>query len=602
MNKAAIKHRTTKEYVLADSLTSLVVRVTTEQKDIASCSIIYWKRNTNRKETECKKYLHITYRDSYTDDWRIPIQFEETVQYLQYFFELTDREGNIYYFSRSRIGKEIPNHGFFEYLTTNLGDIFNIPVWAQGIVYYQIFPERFAIGNTEKHLHSYAKWDDKPTRENFMGGDLKGIQQNLSYLSDLGIDCIYLNPIFLADFNHKYATTDYYRIDPDFGTLADLKSLVNTAHEKGIRIVLDGVFNHVGCSFMPFDDLVEKGPLSSYRNWFYADEFPLQGDPLNYRCVGDYQFMPKLNYSCPEVRNYILEVMLYWIQEADIDGWRLDVADEVELSFWSHARSVIKHAYPNVLLLGETWGDGYSLVGDGEKLDSVMNYLFKDAVTEFFAKRSIPPSQFNHQINNALSKYPNSVNKALYNPLDSHDTERFLTSADSNLERLQLAVAFQMTYIGSPAIYYGDEIGMEGENDPGCRSAMVWDTSQQNQELLAYYKMLIQLRKQEPCLTLGDYHSVLVDDDRNLFGFIRTYQEDTVYVVFNNSPRKACIELPVRTSAAPVRSLVDNQIYELLSLDEHTNLLTNEYMEYAKKIRVAVDGLSMQIIKQVEVL
>ncbi|MDY0290126.1 MAG: glycoside hydrolase family 13 protein [Sphaerochaeta sp.] len=602
MNKAAIKHRTTKEYVISDTLTSLIIRLTTEQKDIASCSIFFWKRNTDRTDTECRKNLAISYRDSFTDDWRARIQCEETVQYIQYYFELTDSEGTITYLSQTRLGLAIPEKGFFEYLNTNQGDVFSIPSWAQGIVHYQIFPERFAIGNAEKKLHPYSAWDAQPTRENFMGGDLKGIQNNLSHLCELGIDCIYLNPIFLADFNHKYATTDYYQIDPDFGTTEDLKSLVHAAHEQGIRILLDGVFNHVGCNFMPFDDLVEKGPNSAYRSWFYAQGFPLTGDPLNYRCVGDYQFMPKLNFTSPEVRAYILDVMLYWIREAGIDGWRLDVADEVDLSFWSHARYVIKHAYPEVLLLGETWGDGYALVGDGQKLDSVMNYLFKDAVTDFFGRRSILPSQFDHQINNALSKYPDIVNTALYNPLGSHDTERFLTSAGGNKARLQLAVAFQMTYMGSPAIYYGDEIGMEGGNDPGCRSAMIWERSRQDSALLAHYKRLIQVRKQEPCLKLGDYHSLLVDDERNLFGFVRRYHSDTIYVVFNNGSDKASIELPVLAQGLAIRSLLDEQRYELLLTDDHTHFLNNEFMGYAGKIHVSLEGFSMQIIKQVEVL
>jgi len=602
MNKAAIKHRTTKEFVIPDSISSLIVRVTTEQKDITSCTIVYWKRNADRSVTQRRKSLLISYRDFYTDDWRIRIPFDEAVQYIKYYFELVDSKGTIGYLTNTSLDSILPESGFFDYLCTNQGEVCTIPTWAQGIVHYQIFPDRFAIGNNDKQLHQYDNWNAEPTRENFMGGDLKGIHDNLSYLTDLGIECIYLNPIFLADFNHKYATTDYYQIDPDFGTMADLKLLVEAAHNKGIHILLDGVFNHVGCSFMPFDDVVEKGPNSTYKNWFYVEKFPLTGDPLNYRCVGDYQFMPKLNFACPEVREYILAVMLYWIEEAGIDGWRLDVADEVDLSFWSHARVTIKQKYPEVLLLGETWGDGYSLAGDGEKLDSVMNYLFKDAVTDFFGRRKISPSQFNHQINSALSKYPDMVNKALYNLLDSHDTERFLTSADSKRVRLQLAVAFQMTYIGSPSIYYGDEIGMEGTNDPLCRSAMIWEPSKQDHQVLDWYKALIHIRKSEPCLTQGAYRSILVDDECTLFGFIRSYQQSHIYMVFNNSSSKAKVAIPVLTNKPFLKSLLDNQSYELISLDDHDHFLNDEFMEYAGKIRVSVEGYSMQIIKQMEVL
>jgi glycosidase len=403
----------------------------------------------------------------------------------------------------------------------------------------------------------------------------------------------------LADFNHKYATTDYYQIDPDFGTMDDFRHLVEAAHRRSIRIILDGVFNHVGCSFKPFADLVEKGSKSAYKKWFYVEEFPLTEDPLNYRCVGDYKFMPKLNFTCPDVRDYIIEVMLYWIQEAGIDGWRLDVADEVDLNFWSYARDRIKHVHPEILLLGETWGDGYALAGDGKKLDTVMNYLFKNAVTDFFGKKIITATQFNHRINNALSKYPDIVNKSLYNHLDSHDTERFLTSSKADIASMQLAVAFQMTYIGSPAIFYGDEIGMEGGNDPLCRSGMIWDTSKQNTQLLSWYKTLIQIRKHELGLILGDYRTILVDEERNLFAFVRSYQDTHLYLVFNNSSARVKIEIPVLTQAT-CKSLLDHQSYELVSINSHDEFLHDEFMEYVGKILVFLDAFSMQIIKQME--
>ena len=602
MNKAAIRHRTIKEYVIPDSLTSLIVRLTTEQKDIVSCNIVYWKRNDTSTEAVNTLALHISYRDLYTDDWRIRISFGEEVQYIKYYFELLDRESHTWYLSNTSIGSEPPKNDFFEYLCTNPGEVLTIPNWAQGVVYYQIFPDRFAKGNSHKQIRQYASWDSEPTRENFMGGDLKGILNNLEYLDNLGIGCIYLNPIFLADFNHKYATTDYYQIDPDFGTMDDLKQLVREAHKKNIRVLLDGVFNHVGCSFKPFADLVEKGPDSSYKQWFHIKGYPLTGNPLNYRCVGDYQFMPKLNYSCPDVRKFIIEVMEYWIRQAGIDGWRLDVADEVDLSFWVYARNCIKYEHPEILLLGETWGDGYALAGDGEKLDTVMNYLFKNAVTDFFGTRILTATQFNHQINSALSKYPDMVNKALYNPLDSHDTERFATSAGTNRSSMYLAVAFQMTYIGSPAIYYGDEIGLKGANDPLCRSGMIWDQTKQDHELLSWYKALIQIRKHEPCLTFGDYRSILTDDERNLFGFVRSYQNTYIYVVFNNSSSKVKIKMPVLSRDSFIRSLLDDQSYELLPHDDRNNFLDDGFMEFAGETHVFLEAFSMQIIKQMEVL
>lgn len=442
--------------------------------------------------------MHISISDRCTDQWVAEVSFQEEAHYIKYGFKLTDQAGKTAWFNAYGFhAKETPE-GSFEILQINETDVLRIPAWSQGCIYYQIFPERFAKSGMVQG--NFDDWDAAPTRENFLGGNLRGIIDRLPYLNDLGIECIYLNPIFLGDFNHKYATTDYFKIDPMFGTEHDLIELVEKAHALGIRLILDGVFNHVGIHFAPFMDFMEKGEKSAYRDWFYPKQYPVRIDPACYECVGDYPYMPRLNGANGKVRNYVQKVLLYWLEHAHIDGWRFDVADELDHHAVTIWREAVKQAYPDALMLAETWGDASRLLGpDG--FDSAMNYLFRDAAIDFFAKGTITADQFKDRLDSMLRRYTEEINLSMYNLLGSHDTARFLTEAKGEAWRLRLAMAFQMLFPGAPAIYYGDELGMTGENDPGCRGGMAWDTP--DKALHAWQKELIALRKKHQCLRTG---------------------------------------------------------------------------------------------------
>ncbi len=508
------------------------------------CRLCYWKRSDPYPDARREAPLHRAYRDDIHDDYRVCVTFPEAAHYIRYFFRLRDTSGEIVYFSEYGFTAQPPDRGFFEFLYANDHDIAQTPDWCKGIVYYQIFPERFAVGNPDKTHHTYAPWESIPTRDRYLGGDIAGIASKLDYLEALGVECLYLNPVFQGDFNHKYATTDYYCIDPGFGTKEELASLVSDAHRRGIRVVLDAVFNHVGVHFPPFEDLIQNGGASPYKEWFYLKGFPLTMDPLNYECVGDYPYMPKLRTGHPKVREMVLDVMLYWIREAGIDGWRLDVADEVDFTTWQAVRTHIKAAYPDVLLLGETWGDAAKLVSSGDQLDSAMNYLFRDAAVDYFAHGRIGEAELDERIQHMLMKYPDHVNHGMYNCLGSHDTARFLTEAGGDTEKMKLAIAFQMAFLGSPAVYYGDEVGMAGENDPACRGGMVWDEHKQNLALFQWHQKLIRLRKHSPALRKGGYSTYVCDTERHLFGFMRHVPDERVYVLFNRGIEPQAVSLP----------------------------------------------------------
>lgn len=544
MNKEAVLHRNTEEFVYPTARNQLVFRIRTAKKEIKECKVIYWNRNEDEQKTQS---MECYARDGLFDYFRCSVFFSKIARYQKYYFSLVDNNGKTWYLSVYGIRDKQPVSGFFEYLYANGNDVITTPGWARGIVYYQIFPERFCNGDGSNDPVNSEVWGSPPTRENYMGGDLAGIMKKIPYLKELGVECLYLTPVFEGDFNHKYATTDYFRIDPGFGTNEEFKELVMQCHSQGIRIILDGVFNHTGIHFPYFQDILKNQERSGYKDWFLIEKYPVTVSADAYECVGAYPYMPKLNTANPEVRNYIIGVMDYWIKEYQIDGWRLDVADEVDSSVWEMARLVLKRKYPECILLGETWGYGGRQLR-GNQLDSVMNYLFRDAVGDYFGTKAISTDEFDNRINNIVALYKEETCQLLYNLLDSHDTERFLNLCGGNREILKLAAAFQMLFVGSPAIYYGDEVGITGQNDPDCRRCMIWD-EQADRELLQWYKGLISLRKEHSCIRKGGYRTIVADDDKSVFAFVRYEMgkecPEQLYAVFNNGSVPQRVSCPV---------------------------------------------------------
>ena len=285
-------------------------------------------------------------------------------------------------------------------------------------------------------------------------------------MRELGINTIYFNPIFEAPSVHKYDTSDYRKIDPHFGTMETFIKMAESFHENSIRFILDGVFNHTGRGFFAFCDIEKNGNKSLYKDWYNIKKFPLieNGKP-NYDCWWNFPELPKLNTENPEVKTYLIETAKDWLIKG-ADGWRLDVPNEIAHSFWKDFRREIQSVKPDAFIIGEIWRDGRVWL-EGDEFDSVMNYRFRDACVEFFAKRTSRAEEFIQQIGSQVYIYPMKANFCMMNLLSSHDTARFYTVAEGNIIKIRLALAFQFTFIGSPSIYYGDEIGMEGGKDTG---------------------------------------------------------------------------------------------------------------------------------------
>jgi glycosidase len=399
---------------------------------------------------------------------------------------------------------------------------FKSPDWVQDTVFYQIFPDRFNNGDLSNSSKKVCKWGDKPVRDNFFGGDLEGIIRKLPYLGELGVNALYLNPIFKSPSNHKYNTTDYYKIDPSFGDKNTLKRLVEELHRRKMRIILDGVFNHCGDTFWAFQDVMEKGSKSKHKDWFIIKNYPIVKYPEpNYRCWMGCSLMPEFNTDNPEVREYLLKVVKYWIKEANIDGWRLDTVEYMDPSFVKQIREAAKEIKKDAYVMGEVMGVATSWF-KSKSLDAVMNYKLRDILIDFFIKKVINAAQFNQHLYSFRQTYSDSINYFMFN-------------------LLELAAVFLMTYIGAPVIYYGDEVGMMGGEDPDCRRTMIWNKNQQNIDLLNFYKKVIKLRRESQALRRGSFKSLYQHE--NLYCFLRQLHEEKIIVALNNSDKNEEINI-----------------------------------------------------------
>jgi glycosidase len=442
------------------------------------------------------------------------------------------------------------------------------PEWVKDAVFYQIFPDRFARSEKVEKPANLEPWDGPPTAHGFKGGDLLGVAERLDYLQDLGITAIYLNPIFQSASNHRYHTHDYYRVDPLLGGNEALRALLEAAHGRGIRVVLDGVFNHASRGFFQFNHILECGAHSPYLDWFTVKGFPLRaydGDqPPNYEAWIGLHALPKLNTANPQVRAFIFDVAEHWIAFG-ADGWRLDVPAEIDDdAFWQEFRRRVKGVNPDAYIVGEIWVEARRWLR-GDQFDAVMNYIQTHAALRFFGARTLapmwlggtyPPPRpldapgFARALEDMLALYDWAITTAQLNLLSSHDMPRFVTLAGGDQSALRLAMLFQMTMPGAPTVYYGDEIGLEGGYDPECRKAMIWDEQRWDGALRDYVRATIGLRRAHPALRRGTYRLLLAEGE--LLAYERDYQGERLVAAFNAAQDERTLRLPLNPAPGPV--------------------------------------------------
>jgi cyclomaltodextrinase / maltogenic alpha-amylase / neopullulanase len=553
------------------------------------------------------------------------------------------------------------------FMTSILSPVFSqehFPDWAKGIVWYQIFPERFANGDTKNdpaaekvfmnqkeipqnwkvtkwtsNWFAESGWEKRAgghfnshLYERRYGGDLQGIIDHLDYLKELGIGAIYLNPIFEAVSLHKYDGSTYHHVDINFGpdpegdkeiiksevpddpstwkwTSADklFLKLIDEVHKRGMHIIIDGVFNHTGVQFWAFQDIIKNGKNSKYKDWYEIKSFDdpsTKKDEFDYKGWSNVKSLPQFNRTkndlMPGPKQYIFHATQRWMDPNNdgdpsdgIDGWRLDVAREIPLGFWNDWHKLVKSVNPKAIIIGELWEFSPDFISKNGVFDGLMNYNFAFAVNSFFVaeKTKVPVSEFINKLKAIDKNYPEQNLYVLQNLVDSHDTERISSiianpdrpfdrqgnsdnknynpgkPSKEDYEKQKLIAAFQMTYRGAPMIYYGDEVGMWGADDPYDRKPMVWDNLkyddevitrasgfrkglgrykvEQNKDLLEFYKKIISIHNNNKALMLGDVQFIYKNNDKASFAFERNYDDEKVIAVFNAGKEENDFDVPV---------------------------------------------------------
>ena len=415
---------------------------------------------------------------------------------LQYYFEIiqNNEKRNLFedgLYTDGEMEMEGIIKQYFKYAWMNSSDLYQAPEWVEDTIWYQIIPDRFCRIPDSSNQKQFSNWNvtkDMKYNETY-GGNFRGIISRLTYLRDLGINGIYLTPIFQSPSDHKYNTTDYQRIDVDFGTEEIFRELVDTAHNLGIKVMIDAVFNHSGRGFFAWKDVVKNKRASKYYDWFFIQE---DDSYFSFAFVDE---MPKLNTNNTEVADYLCKVCKEWIEKWDIDGIRFDVGNEISHSFIKRLHRELKLMKPDLFLLGEIWHDSIQWL-QGDEYDSVMNYPFMESLNNFFVNKNLDSKDFMYIMNRCYSLYMSQVNRVLFNFLDSHDVGRVYSRCD-NIDSFFQQLAVLVTMPGTPCIYYGTEIAMEGKCGPYNRKPMPWEEIDcgKYDSIIEEVQSLIRIRK-----------------------------------------------------------------------------------------------------------
>lgn len=410
------------------------------------------------------------------------------------------------------------------------------PAWVRDAIFYQIFPDRFRNGRPENDPPGTRPWGELPTSQSFFGGDLWGILEKLDYLEDLGVTALYLTPIFRASTNHRYDTEDYFEVDPALGGNEALRILVNELHRRGMRLILDGVFNHCGIGHPFFRDAQRHGESSPYWDWFVWEE-----EEPGYSCWAGCTSLPEWNHDNPAVRDYLLTVVRFWLTEYAIDGWRLDTVEYLPPDFVREIYVTVKGVNPEAYVLGEVMGLGTPWFRH-RALDGVMHYRLWEGFGRFFAEESWDALRFSRYLWHIWRSYPSWANFSSYTLLGSHDKPRFLTLAQGDVRKLLLAAAFLFSYPGAPAIYYGDEVGLLGGEDPDCRRCFPWEELRPEHPILSAFKTLVKMRKEDKALRQGGLRFPFARGRALILE--RFHPEGGVLLALNAGQEEAALELP----------------------------------------------------------
>ncbi|HEY9574883.1 MAG TPA: glycoside hydrolase family 13 protein [Lachnospiraceae bacterium] len=566
IDKSAVLHIPLSQYAFAVDENSLVIRIRVKKDNLSTC-ILHVADRVCRATPICfdafvmEKFA----KDEYFDYYQATI----TLPYNRvcYYFELKQEEEWTYYYA-DRFTKELADQykgdkiidgrsEYYQYPFILRTEIPDLPDWFKDSCVYNIFPDSFASKNRSISKNKkIITLENGVEIQNCLGGTISGIRENLDYIKNLGFDCLYLNPIFTAGEYHKYDVIDYYHIDPCLGDEDDFMSLVEEVHSKGMHIIIDGVFNHCSWRFFAFEDVVDNGENSMYKDWFYDVTFPVTR-PISpqevpgYTCFAYERKMPKLNTANTEVQRYFSAVGAYWINKFHVDGWRLDVANEISREFWQKFRKSVKAANPGAVLIGEVWENAETWIP--ELFDSTMNYEFRRICVDYLSSEVANATKAAYAFENMRIRYPENIVKGQLNLLDSHDVPRFLSMCNGDMELLKLGCILLILMPGVPSLFYGDECGVQGISEDEYRRAMPWD---KEEGISNFLKKVIEIRKR------------MVDKDSIYYPVWDKIKE--VLFVFARENNKSIVEIAINAGAKTVEFKTEKNSKILFASEENT--------------------------------
>ncbi|MDE7082912.1 MAG: glycoside hydrolase family 13 protein [Clostridia bacterium] len=537
MNKYAVFHKPESNFAYASGGNKLTVTLRVAANDKLEKVEILYNNKYEFTKKQCVATMQCYAKVGIFGYYRAEITLSDAR--FAYIFRISEN-GKVYYYSEDGLSEEyefdIAYYTFFQFPFINDADVLRVVDWTKTAVFYQIFIDRFSRGDFEKDdKYINTLWNNNVDRYSFTGGDLDGVTDKLQYLSDMGITALYLTPIFLSETNHKYNVKDYLQVDPHFGNNEKLKKLLTSAHEKGIRVVIDTVFNHCDRNHGIFKDVEKLGRASKYYGWFIIDgEFP-DANAGNYAHFADCKYMPKWNTNNPEVRRYLTDIALEYLRMG-FDGLRLDVADEISHEMWRQLRREVKAEFPDALLLGEIWHENEQWL-KGDQLDGVMNYRLQKILVDGFGVSPVSAETVADRMNGLLISNTEQANAMALNFLDNHDTPRFLRFTGGNRDRLLCALCAAVMFPGMPCVFYGTELPLDGAGDPDCRKTFDWTFGNQNKEYKENLLQILGLKKNK-ALTGADAE---ISVENGLLKIVRTADGESVTAYFNTGGKTKAV-------------------------------------------------------------
>lgn len=534
-------------YISKVSETFYEFKVLGFQEWINNISVLIFKNNVN-KEIHLEKCYYCNGRSYYK-----AIIHKDYIENSKFCLKIYGKKNN-YYFGKKRILSKTID--FYEF---KILDQVKQCSKLQNNVIYHIFPDSFCRKEDDTNI-KLKKWGDPPSKSGFFGGNINGIISKIEYLKELGIDCIYLTPVFKSESNHRYDCISFDEIDTILGNKYDFKKLIYLCHKNGIKVIMDIVLNHCGVNFFAFQDLLRNQEQSEFKEWFEVYEFPVYVEENNppYSSWWGNGHMPQFNMKNENVRKFLIDTCMYWIKEFNIDGWRIDVSSELDIKFLKDLKLSIEKYSSKKIIIGENWKDSRLFLKENA-VDGVTNYLiWWKAFEPFFIKETISISEFVNNIMYCYFLYSHNHMLKSWLIISSHDIPRFYYSM-KNKENIYDVVFLQMLLPGSPVAYYGDEIGLEGKDDPDNRRCMCWEHDKENINILEWYKTLIKIRQKETCLKYGHLKILQVDDKNGLFIFARYFREQ-IYCIMNMYRKPISVNLSFIQNNKGLVNILNNEV------------------------------------------